>query len=389
MKALQTPPSIRFIVLFSALVLGISSCRFPTSHSQDMRTLFLPAARVSVLVIITNPDSPSDMRAAGALLTASARPREQVIILSSRDGTILASSQAPDSLSVRVPAPPGRLTSNPTSFQKARYWEALQHYRSMVLRAGSELQTKEQRALAAWAESTMAKAASRPTLQSTTHTVSISGDLSVAVSDLSSLRQAGMGVVNTVIVIEGVTGTIVRSVPTPVTGLQGSTVVIPDFPGTTNDEAAWQASLVQSGAARAVMLTPAIDGQLIPVVRQGLDGAVTDTLTSVLFGLGQYKLQAAALPQLRRLLYLLTVEYPHATASINGYTDSLPVPGGNLHLSWQRAQEVAEWLIAQGVAVERLQIFGYGDIDPIAPDTPKGQLLNRRVVVVIDPAVST
>jgi len=233
----------------------------------------------------------------------------------------------------------------------------------------------------------MAEVASRPTLQST-HTVSISGDLGVAVSDLSSLREAGMGVVNTVIVIEGVIGTIVRSVPPPVANLQASTVVIEDFPGTTNEEAAWQASLVQSGAARAVMLTPAIDDQLKPIVRQGLDGAVTDTLTSVLFGLGQYKLQAAALPQLRRLLYLLTVKYPHATASINGYTDSLPVHSGNLQLSQQRAQEVTEWLSAHGVAVGRLQAFGYGDTDPIAPDTPKGQPLNRRVVAVIDPAVS-
>ena len=387
MKTLHTPLSIRFMVMLSILVLGISGCRFPTNHSQDMRTLVLPSTRVSVLVIITNPDSPSAMRATGALVTASARSREQVIILSSLDGAILASSQAPDPLSIRVPAPPASLPSRPTSFQKARYRQALQHYQSMVLHARAAFRTKEQQALAAWAKSTMAKAGSRPILQST-HNVSISGDLGVAVSDLFSLRQAGMGVVNTVIVIEGVTGTIARSVPAPLTSLQASTVVVEDFPGTINEEAAWQASLVQSGAARAVLLTPALDDQLIPVVRQGLDGAVTDTLTSVLFGLGQYKLHAAALPQLRRLLYLLTVRYPHATASINGYTDSLPVYGGNLQLSQQRAQEVAAWLSAQGVTAGRLQAFGYGDTDPIAPDTPKGQPLNRRVVVVIDPAVS-
>lgn len=387
MKALHIPLSIQFMVMLSTLVLGISSCRFSTNHSQDMRTLFLPATPVSVLVIITNPDSPSVMRATGTLVAASARLREQVIILSSLDGAILASSQAPDPLTIRVPAPPSPLPSRPTSFQKARYRQALQHYQSMVLHGQVALRTKEQQALAAWAKSTMAKADSRPILQST-HNVSISGDLGVAVSDLSSLRQAGVGVVNTVIVIEGVTGAIARSVPTPLTGLQASTVVVEDFPGTINEETAWQASLVQSGAARAVMLTPAIDDQLIPVVRQGLDGAVTDTLTSVLFGLGQYKLQAAALPQLRRLLYLLTVKYPHATASINGYTDSLPVPGGNLQLSERRAQEVTEWLSAHGVAVGRLQAFGYGDTDPIAPDAAKGQPLNRRVVVVIDPAVS-
>ena len=38
---------------------------------------------------------------------------------------------------------------------------------------------------------------------------------------------------------------------------------------------------------------------------------------------------------------------------------------------------------------DRLQTFGYGDTDPVAPNSPAGQPLNRRVVVVIDPAVST
>jgi outer membrane protein OmpA-like peptidoglycan-associated protein len=179
-----------------------------------------------------------------------------------------------------------------------------------------------------------------------------------------------------------------RSAPEPLTGLQASTVVVDDFPGNTNEEAAWQASLVQSGAARAVVLTPATDDQLIPVVREGLDGAIIDTLTSVLFGLGQYKIQTAALPQLGQLLRLLSVAFPQATASINGYTDSLPVPGGNLQLSRIRAQAVQQWLIKHGIAAGRLQAFGYGETDPVAPNSPAGQPLNRRVVVVIDPATS-
>ena len=45
------------------------------------------------------------------------------------------------------------------------------------------------------------------------------------------------------------------------------------------------------------------------------------------------------------------VEYPHATASINGYTDSLPAPGGNLLLSQRRARAVEKWLTAHRVAV--------------------------------------
>jgi len=45
------------------------------------------------------------------------------------------------------------------------------------------------------------------------------------------------------------------------------------------------------------------------------------------------------------------------------------------------------WLVAQGVAPGRLQAFGYGDTDPVAPNMASGQPLNRRVVAVIDPAL--
>jgi hypothetical protein len=103
------------------------------------------------------------------------------------------------------------------------------------------------------------------------------------------------------------------------------------------------------------------------------------------FGLGSSTLEPAALPQLRRLLHLLTVTYPDATATIDGYTDNLPAPGGNLQLSLRRAQQVFAWLVANKVPASRLQAVGCGDTSPVAPDTPHGQPLNRRVVVIIDP----
>jgi len=386
----KPPPAAlpaRLGTVLGAVVLGLSGCGFLPGHPQGTRALPEPATSASVLVIITNPASPAAMRATGALVIASARPREQVIILSSLGGTVLASSRAPGSPGIQLPAPPAPLPSRPTSFQKARHQQALQHYQDAVRRARAVVLAGQHRELTAWARSVMARAASRPASPGS-QVFSISGDLGVAVSDISSLRQAGMGVLNGVIVVEGVSGAMARSAPAPSTGLQASAVVVDDFPGTANEEAAWQAGLVQGGAARAVILTPATGGQLIPVVEQGLDGAVTDTVTSVLFGLGRYQLQAAALRQLRRLLHLLTVEYPDATVSINGYADSLPALGGNLLLSQRRGQAVAQWLIAHGVAAGRLQAFGYGDSDPVAPESSSGQPLNRRVVVVINPAVS-
>jgi outer membrane protein OmpA-like peptidoglycan-associated protein len=87
-----------------------------------------------------------------------------------------------------------------------------------------------------------------------------------------------------------------------------------------------------------------------------------------------------------RLLNLLQVRYPLSAASIDGYTDDLPVPGGNRRLSWRRARAVLDWLAAHGVQASRLQAVGHGSADPVAPNTPQGQPLNRRVVVVIDPA---
>jgi outer membrane protein OmpA-like peptidoglycan-associated protein len=189
-------------------------------------------------------------------------------------------------------------------------------------------------------------------------------------------------------VILGMDDAAADSTPGISTGLQDTTVVIDGFPGSSDDEAAWQAGLLQAGASRAVLLTPATGDQLPAVVREGLDGAVTDTLTSVLFGLGQYGLESGALPQLSHLLGMLTVSYPEATASINGYTDNLPVPGGNLQLSQRRADAVEAWLVAHGVAASRLEAVGYGDADPVAPNTPSGQPLNRRVVVIIDPTVA-
>jgi outer membrane protein OmpA-like peptidoglycan-associated protein len=375
------------MVMLGAILLGISSCRFmPAGLSRSAVRVNLPASRTSILIVITNPESRSAMRATGALVVASARLGEQVIILSALDGTVLASARAPGPPGIQVPAPPASLPSHPTSFQKAEHQQALERYQSMMLQARAALRAESRRELTMWASTTVARAGARPLLPGT-QAVRLGHALSAAVSALSSLQQAGMGAVSSVIAIEGVTGTMARSVPGRLTGLQGSTVVVDDFPGTSDEESAWQASLAQSGVARSVMLTPATHGQLMPVVQQGLDGAVTDTLTSVLFGLGQYRIQTAALLQLRRLLNLLTVTYPSATASINGYTDNLPVPGGNLQLSRQRAQAVEDWLVAHGVSAGRLVAFGYGDADPLAPNAPRGQPLNRRVVVVIDPAV--
>ena len=375
------------MMAFGVLLAGISACRvLPQSHPQGTRNLRLAPASPSVLVVITDPESVTCMRATGALVEGTVRAGERVIILSARGGAPLASGKAPGSPATSVPDPPVA-PRHPTSFQRARYDQAVRKYRITVSRDRAALLSRQRGRLRAWAASLVAQAAGRPALQSTQGT-DVGADLGAASSVIASMRQAGLPYGTPAVI--AVMAVSQAAAPMPAAGLQASTVVVDDFPGSTAEQAAWQSSLVQDGAARAVVLTPATDDQLVSVVRQGLDGAIIDTLTSVLFARGQYTLQPAALPQLRHLLHLLAVTYPHATATVNGYTDNLPAQGegGNLLLSRRRAQAVLQWLVTHKIAAARLQAFGYGDTDPAAPNTSGGQPLNRRVVVVIDPAVA-
>ena len=375
------------MMAFGVLLASLSGCKvLSQSHPQGTRNLRLVSASPSVLVVITDPESAIVMRATGALVEGTVRTGERVIILSASGGAPLVSGKAPGSPATSVPNPPVA-PRHPTTFQRARYNQAVQKYRTTVARDRAALLSRQRGRLAAWAASLVARAASRPTLQSTQGT-DVGADLGAASSVIASMRQAGLPYGTPAVI--AVMAVSQAAAPMPAAGLQASTVVVDDFPGSTAEQAAWQSSLVQDGAARAVVLTPATDDQLVSVVRQGLDGAIIDTLTSVLFARGQYTLRPAALPQLRHLLHLLAVTYPHATATVNGYTDNLPVQGegGNLLLSQRRAQTVLQWLVTHKIAAARLQAFGYGDTDPAAPNTSGGQPLNRRVVVVIDPAVA-
>ena len=372
-----------------ALLICLSGCGYLSApHPVRTGMLTLPTARSSVLMVITDPDSPTAMRETASLIVATARIGERLVILDDQDGAILATSTAPPPPSVAIPAAPALLASHPTSFEKARYDKATSGYKATVQRAKVKARTLQRNELAAWSTRTVDSARTRLAGQRD-GTPNVDVSLGAAAADLSSMYQVGVtSGTSTVIALVGLGRVIARSAPVSSARLQASTVVVDDFPDSSAVEAAWQASLLQAGADRVMLLTGAVEDQLAFVVRQALDATVTDTLTNVLFGLGQYKLTASALPPLRQLLYLLTVRYPGATATIVGYTDDLPTPGGNLRLSELRAEAVEQWLVAHGVANDRLQAFGYGDADPAAPNTSDGQPLNRRVDVIIDPTLS-
>ena len=76
---------------------------------------------------------------------------------------------------------------------------------------------------------------------------------------------------------------------------------------------------------------------------------------------------------------------------IEGHTDDDPIQKtkdkfrSNRHLSVERADSVARYLISQGVPESKIVIVGFGQYDPAAAAKNKAQ--NRRVEIVIGDAV--
>lgn len=67
---------------------------------------------------------------------------------------------------------------------------------------------------------------------------------------------------------------------------------------------------------------------------------------------------------------------------LQGYSDSFGGRWMNEQLSVQRAQKIKDFLIAAGVAEDKVQIEGFGERRHVAPnDTPLGRAVNRRVVL--------
>ncbi|MCW5715419.1 MAG: OmpA family protein [Bauldia sp.] len=71
---------------------------------------------------------------------------------------------------------------------------------------------------------------------------------------------------------------------------------------------------------------------------------------------------------------------PESRVEIGGYTDSLGTTDRNRNLSQIRANSVREYLVAAGVADDRLTAVGYGEVSPIASnETEEGRARNRRI----------
>ncbi|HEY5823421.1 MAG TPA: OmpA family protein [Cyclobacteriaceae bacterium] len=76
--------------------------------------------------------------------------------------------------------------------------------------------------------------------------------------------------------------------------------------------------------------------------------------------------------------------HPERSVRISGHTDNVGREPHNLTLSKQRADVVAEYLVDNGVDINRVETSGLGSSKPIAPNTTEeGRKKNRRVELLI------
>ena len=127
-----------------------------------------------------------------------------------------------------------------------------------------------------------------------------------------------------------------------------------------------------------------MQGTGVEVVRQG-DNITLDMPSAITFAFDSSSLNPAFHGTLDRLANTMN-EYGQTIIEIAGHTDSVGTDSYNQTLSVQRAQAVANYLIARGVNRERIIVTGAGESRPVASnDTEAGRADNRRVEITLVP----
>ncbi|MFT7579537.1 MAG: outer membrane protein OmpA-like peptidoglycan-associated protein [Myxococcota bacterium] len=72
-------------------------------------------------------------------------------------------------------------------------------------------------------------------------------------------------------------------------------------------------------------------------------------------------------------------EYIQLKLMVEGHTSAEGSRELNLQLSKERAEAVKGYMVAKGIAGDRLETKGFGPDVPVAPDTRRGRKLNRRI----------
>lgn len=124
--------------------------------------------------------------------------------------------------------------------------------------------------------------------------------------------------------------------------------------------------------------TVAVD-QEQPAEIQRADLHLVLDASDILFAFDKWVIRADVVPELDQWADYFQ-QNPQVKAEIAGYADSTGPASYNQTLSERRAQAVTNYLIKKGVDPNRFVARGFGETQPVAPNTtPEGRQKNRRV----------
>jgi outer membrane protein OmpA-like peptidoglycan-associated protein len=129
----------------------------------------------------------------------------------------------------------------------------------------------------------------------------------------------------------------------------------------------------------------ALDGCPRVIPTPAVMKTLNDYAKTILFDTGKASIKDASEAVLVNISAILK-EYPESRFHIDGYTDSVGAEKSNQILSERRANTVRDFLIANGIAADRLNARGFGEANPIDSNkTRAGRKNNRRVEVILIP----
>ncbi len=129
------------------------------------------------------------------------------------------------------------------------------------------------------------------------------------------------------------------------------------------------------------------------VVQETGDQTIYRISGTVLFDFDRADLRPEALDVLAEIRAAIEGRGESGTIEIAGHTDAVGTAEYNYDLSVRRATGVALWFRERVPAGQGIQAVGYGETQPIAPNTrsdgsddPTGRAQNRRVEVIVEKA---
>lgn len=102
-------------------------------------------------------------------------------------------------------------------------------------------------------------------------------------------------------------------------------------------------------------------------------------LNNIFFDFAIATLREESFHELDRILPYFE-KFPNLKIELSGHTDAVGSDTANQKLSEARASSVRDYLIENGVRIDKIEAVGYGESEPVSTnDTDEGRQLNRRV----------